>query len=294
MASTKLRHYFETHRIHVKTNYPVKNVLRKPEMSGRMAKWSVKLSAYDLIYEPRNAIKSQALADFVADFSSDIQNEVDLEAQQLGENLESWTLYTDGASNVRGVGLGILLKSPQGDIIPQAIRCEFPATNYEAEYEALIAGLELAKNMNIENLQVYVNSLLITNHYNGSYAVKGEKLIEYLGILKKLARYFDIFTLEQVPREDNAEADALANMGSSIRIPDGTPIPILHILYHATNPQDKEVAGIQDPGALYPEEDPKSWTVPIMRYLKEGRIPGDEKPKAFRMKVSRFTIINNI
>ena len=45
MASTKLRHYFETHCIHVRTNYPMKNVLRKPEMSGRMAKWSVKLSA---------------------------------------------------------------------------------------------------------------------------------------------------------------------------------------------------------------------------------------------------------
>ncbi|KAJ0742766.1 putative nucleotidyltransferase, Ribonuclease H [Helianthus annuus] len=284
MASTKLRHYFETHRIHIKTNYPVKNVLRKPEMSGRMAKWSVKLSAYDLVYEPRNAIKSQALANFVANFSSDIQDEVDLEVQQLGESSGSWTLYTDGASNVRGVGLGILLKSPQGDIIPQAVRCEFPATNNEAEYEALIAGLELAKSMNIKNLQVYVDSLLITNHFNGSYAVKGEKLMEYLGILKKLAGYFDVFTLEQVPREDNAEADALANLGSSIRIPEGIPILILHILYPATDPQHKEVASIQDPEVVYPGKDPKSWTTPIMRYLKEGHIPEDEYPKAFRMK----------
>jgi hypothetical protein len=78
MASTKLRHYFETHAIHVKTNYPVKCVLRKPEVSGRMAKWSVKLSAFNLIYEPRTAIKSQALADFVADFSTNLQPEVDL------------------------------------------------------------------------------------------------------------------------------------------------------------------------------------------------------------------------
>ena len=118
MASTKLRHYFETHRIHVKTNYPVKNVLRKPEISGRMAKWSVKLSAFDLVYEPRNAIKSQALADFVADFSSDIQDEVDLEVQQLGESSGSWTLYTDGASNVRGVGLGILQNRHRGTYYP--------------------------------------------------------------------------------------------------------------------------------------------------------------------------------
>ena len=93
MASTKLRHYFETHRICIKTNYPIKNVLRKHKMSGRMAKWSVKLSAYDLIYEPMTAIKSQALADFVADFSQDIQQEVDLEVQNLENNNEIWTLH---------------------------------------------------------------------------------------------------------------------------------------------------------------------------------------------------------
>ncbi|KAI3812246.1 hypothetical protein L1987_16953 [Smallanthus sonchifolius] len=81
---------------------------RNPEMSGRMAKWSVKLSAYDLMYEPRTTIKSQALADFVADFSSDIQHEADLEVQQLEESKDEWTLFTDGASNVRGTGLGIV------------------------------------------------------------------------------------------------------------------------------------------------------------------------------------------
>jgi dsDNA-binding SOS-regulon protein/uncharacterized protein YchJ len=185
MASTKLRHYFETHKIYVKTNYPIKTVLRRPEMSGRMAKWAVKLSAFDIIYEPRTAIKSQALADFVADFSSDILEEAEKEVQQLREADGTWTLYTDGASNVKGTGLGILLKSPQGDNIPLSISCEFQATNNEAEYEALIAGLQLAKNMKIKSIQVFVDSLLITNHFNGSYSVKGEKLIKYLEILKK-------------------------------------------------------------------------------------------------------------
>ena len=81
-------------------------------MSGRMAKWAVKLDAYDVRYEPRTAIKSQALADFVADFSSDLQREAELEVQQLEETKDPWTLYTDGSSNVKGTGLGILLKSP--------------------------------------------------------------------------------------------------------------------------------------------------------------------------------------
>ena len=55
-TSTKLRHCFETHTIHVKTNYPIKNVLRKQKMTGRMTKWSVKLDTHDIRYEPTHMI----------------------------------------------------------------------------------------------------------------------------------------------------------------------------------------------------------------------------------------------
>ena len=109
MASTKLRHYFETHTIVVRTNFPIKNVLRKPDMSGRMAKWAVKLSAHDIRYEPRTAIKSQALADFVADFSSDLQKEAELEVQQLDKTKDPWILHTDGSGFLRTFLIGKLV-----------------------------------------------------------------------------------------------------------------------------------------------------------------------------------------
>ncbi|KAL4581685.1 hypothetical protein LXL04_006212 [Taraxacum kok-saghyz] len=309
MASTKLRHYFETHPIHVKTNYPIKSVMRKPEMSGRMAKWSVKLSTYNIIYEPKTAIKSQALADFVADFSNDLKKEVEIEVEQLHkENVGKWTLFTDGASNAKGTGLGIMLKSPEGDIIPQAVSCEFNATNNEAEYEALIMGLQLAQDLNIKDIQVYVDSLLITNHYNGSYAVKGEKLVLYLEVLKQIAATFDFFELSQVPREENTEADALANLGSSLRIPPDTVIPIVHLMIPAIEDptrqseltcQDPEnqVSAVVDPSTSNPNmQDPTdtqgSWTKPIKEYILNGTIPQEEKnERAFRIKTSRFTII---
>ena len=297
MASTKLRHYFETHTIHVKTNYPIKAVLRKPEMTGRLAKWSVKLSAFDLVYEPRTAIKSQALADFVADFNSDIQHEADVEVQQLQDPDQKWTLFTDGASNVRGSGLGIILKSPQGDIIPQSIRCEFPTTNNEAEYEALIAGLQLAESMKIRFIQVYVDSLLITNHFSGLYAVKCERLGKYLEIVKSLARTFKEFNLQQIPREENAEADALANLGSAFKIPLWDKIPITHILNPAIEEVMPEVTAIEDQDTKHKDSEinSESWMNPIREYLQNDKILNDEKnPKAFRMKVSRFTIVQNI
>jgi len=289
MACTKLRHYFETHRIHIKTNYPIKAVLRKPELSGRMAKWSVKLSTYDLVYEPRTAIKSQALANFVADFSTDIQQEVDLEVQMLNEDTQGWTLFTDGASNVRGSGLGIILKSPQGDIIPQSIRCDFHTTNNEAEYEALIAGLQLARNMGIRNLQVYVDSLLLAHQFNGSYTTKGDKLARYLEIVKDLVRIFDTFDIKQIPRDENIEADALANLASSLNVPGEIKIPIIHILYPAIDMLEADqVTGptVQDPKM--------SWTIPIKTYLLTGEIPKDEKnPRAFKAKTSQYSIIKN-
>ena len=68
------------------------------------------------------------------------------------QTTEKWTLSVDGSSNIKGSGLGIVLKSPQGDILEQSIRCEFRATNNEAEYEALIAGLDLTKILNVKNI----------------------------------------------------------------------------------------------------------------------------------------------
>ncbi|KAK1432046.1 hypothetical protein QVD17_08935 [Tagetes erecta] len=254
-------------------------------------------SAYDIIYEPRTAIKSQALADFVADFSDDLIKEADLEVQQLEEDKGLWVLHIDGASNVRGTGLGILLKSPQGDIIPQSISCEFQATNNEAEYEALISGLHLAKDRGIRYLQVFVDSLLITNHFNGSYAVKGERLSQYLEIVKKLSRDFVYFKIMQVPREENTEADALANLASSMKIPEGMTIPVIHILEPAIQQEGYEVRSTsenRDQRIQDPSEDKVSWTAPIRDYIQHGTIPTNENPKAFRTKVSRYTLINDV
>mgnify|MGYP001797778765 FL=1 len=73
MSCIKLKHYFEGHHICVRTNYPLKNVMSKPELAGRMSKWAMRLSTYNLTYEPRTTIKSQALADFVADFSPTLE-----------------------------------------------------------------------------------------------------------------------------------------------------------------------------------------------------------------------------
>ncbi|XP_056695403.1 uncharacterized protein [Spinacia oleracea] len=196
-AAKKLRHYFETHQIVVMFNYPIKSVMRRPEITCRMEKWTMALGSFDIKYQPRTAIKSQALADFVADISPDLEKTADDEIKLINNVEEVWTLFVDGSSNFRGAGLGVVLKSPQGDMIAQAICCDFKATNNEAEYEALIAGLTLAEELGASGLNIFSDSQLIINQINGDYEAKDLKMTLYLEKAKKLTSRFKPFSIKQ-------------------------------------------------------------------------------------------------
>ncbi|XP_074277819.1 uncharacterized protein LOC141601433 [Silene latifolia] len=306
-ASYKLRPYFESHTIHVITNYPLKTIMRKPELSGRMTKWSVHLSGYDLQFEPRTAIKSQALADFVSDFCPATRRAVEEGMLAITGNRdgEIWTLYIDGASNARGVGVGLVLRSPKGDMIVQAIRCEFKATNNEAEYEALILGMQMASGLKVRNLTVYSDSLLVVNHVNNEYVARDPKMIAYLKIATERKSKFRTFKITQVPREQNVKADALATLGSTFQPAKLSNIPITHVLTPAIQgePDQKSMkehvhmqcaqgartlvsaVGLQDAHCR----------VPYLNWLRDGTLPEDRKEaQSFRIKASRYIMIDNI
>jgi hypothetical protein len=70
IASTKLQPYFQAHTVKVLTEYSLKKVLRKLDLSGRLINWAIKLSEFDIEFISRSAIKGQALADFVAKFTN--------------------------------------------------------------------------------------------------------------------------------------------------------------------------------------------------------------------------------
>ena len=181
-----------------------------------MNKGSILLSSYNLEYEPRTAIRSQALADFVTYFCPGQEERVNKEVNMLTEQDRSgtWILFTDDASNSRGIKLGLVLKSPQGDKIVHPISCEFNATNNEIEYEALISGLELCLDLWARNVPAKVDPQLVANHINGTYTTKAAKMIGYLEFTKQITSRFKTFSIEQIPREQNTQADALASLGS--------------------------------------------------------------------------------
>ncbi|GJS79363.1 reverse transcriptase domain-containing protein [Tanacetum coccineum] len=151
--SRRLRRYFEAHPIKVIIDQPIKKILNKPEVSGKLAKYAIELGDYSITYVPRNAIKGQVLADFINEVPKGTRH---LEMCSLAdeESLEEWTLYTDGASNSKVVGASLVLIDPTRTEYIYVIRLNLPSTNNEAEYEALLAGLRIAKRMKVRALKV--------------------------------------------------------------------------------------------------------------------------------------------
>ena len=122
-ATQKLRPYLKAHTIEVPTEYPMKQVLHKQKTSGRLMKWAIELSEFDIRYKPKTAIKGQVLADFVMEFTS---AEPTKDAQTTTD-LFIWKLSVDGASNGQRSGAGLILTAPQGRDIKYALRFGFPA-----------------------------------------------------------------------------------------------------------------------------------------------------------------------
>ena len=195
-AARKLHPYFQAHTIEVLTEYPIKQVLHKPETSGRLMKWAIELSEFDIRYRPKIAIKGQVLADFVMEFTS---AEPAKDAQATTD-LSTWKLSVDGASNVQGNGAGLILTSPEGIDIEYALRFGFHTSNNEAEYEVVIAGLNLAHSLEVDQLEVYSDSQLVVRQIEDTYEAKSERMILYLqkvhDLLKNLCWFRSNMSLE--------------------------------------------------------------------------------------------------
>ena len=175
-TSRKLRPYFQAHTVEVLTEYPMKQILHKTKTSRRLIKWAIELSKLDIRYKPRTAVKGQILADFIMEFTP---TEF-IEATQLAPDLPIWRLSVDGAANAQGSGASLILTSPDGIDTEYALRFGFQDSNNEVEYEAIIAGLNLAHFMESDQLEVISDSQLVVKQIKDSYKARGEKMILYL------------------------------------------------------------------------------------------------------------------
>jgi ribonuclease HI len=108
-----------------------------------------------------------------------------------------------------------MLTSPGGARLEYALRLNFPATNNAAEYEAIIAGSRLAKQLGAKQLHIYTDSQLVAEQIAGTYEAKDSTMAPYLAKVKSLKQHFNYYEVQHVPRAENSEADALSKLASS-------------------------------------------------------------------------------
>ncbi|XP_074352820.1 uncharacterized protein LOC141691971 [Apium graveolens] len=272
LASRKLRPYFQAHRVEVRTSFPLRQVMHKPEASGRMMKWAVELGQFDVEYKPRTAIKGQALADFFLEFPSSCEvngDECVTESTPMEIPMENcspwWTLYVDGAVNGNGAGSGIVPVSPEGHKLQSSIHFGFKATNNDAEYEALIAGLKLALEMKVENLNVFSDSMLVVGHIKGGFQARGPRTDLYMRHAQELM-------------------DALAKLGSQR---EATLLGVIPLeIKKQPSIFQAEVMGVE----VQREE---SWVTPILDYITKGTLLVDkDEARRIKYKETRYVIYN--
>ncbi|KAL0345586.1 UNVERIFIED_CONTAM: ribonuclease H-like protein [Sesamum radiatum] len=206
-VTRKLRPYFLTHPMGVKTNIPLKQTLGKPDTSERLIKWAIELSEYDISYLPCTTIKGQTLADFVSEVTGAPPEE------SLGN--EKWLLHVDGSSTIQGSGAGIVITSPEREDSKFMIKFGFKASNNEAEYEALVAGMKMTYEMGARHLLAYSDSQGV-KQIEGVYEVKEKYMVQYLQQIVELRTSFESFQIIQIPEEENAKADCLSRLASAL------------------------------------------------------------------------------
>ncbi|GJW92974.1 reverse transcriptase domain-containing protein [Tanacetum coccineum] len=258
----RLRRYFEAHPIKVITDQPLKQILSKAQASRKLAKYSVELGAYNIAYEPRKAIKSQVLANFLSEalVGTSSKEFFRLSAQeQSKDDVERWTLFTDGASNSKGSSAGSVLISPSDVEFTYALRLNFMSTNHATEYEALLAGLRLAENMKVQVIDVKVDSKLVASQIKGSYVASSTSTIKYLATARECIAGFKSFAIQNIPRNLNQKAEILSKSAT-------------HAFDHLT----KEVlVELLTERSTYRKEDPAECT------SKRGARHGAKTPKNF-------------
>lgn len=263
IVSRKLMPYFQAHTIKVLTNFPLRQVLQKPDALGRLLKWAVKLTEFDIVYKIRTAVKGQALTDFVAEFTPVPEVEEEMEPVEP----PTWNLYVDGSSGESGSDAGVVLISPEGHKLNCAVRFGFKATNNMAEYEALIARLRLAKEMQVRRLTIQSDSQLVVSQVGGEFAAKDKAMATYLKVVMRLLPNFDRFELTHIPRNENHHADALSKLAGS-RDSELLAVVLIEHLPRSSIAKCEEVMWI---------ESTPSWMDPIVAFLKNQVQPSDKE-----------------
>ncbi|XP_057808507.1 uncharacterized protein LOC131022985 [Salvia miltiorrhiza] len=266
VTARKLRPYFLSHRVVVRTALPFRQVLGRPDLSGRMVKWAVELGEYDVEYEPRTAIKAQALADF-------IQETTHRPVQEF------WIAFVDGSVTKEGCGIGVYIISPSSEVYQFAIKFTCRMSNNEAEYEAVVRGAHILLELQAECVIIRTDSQLVAQQFSGSYHIKDHKMKAYRCKINEMKQKFMEFKIEQISREENTKADLLIRMASAVEQTWNDEITLLC--------DTREMGTSQ----VFSVEIRDDWRAPIIHFLKTGEQLSKESNQ--RARYENYCLIND-
>ncbi|XP_071700464.1 uncharacterized protein [Rutidosis leptorrhynchoides] len=257
VTARRLRRYFQAHSITVLTDQLIRQLLYKPEISGRLTKWTIDLGEHEIVYCARSAIKGQVMANYLAETTADMQAICDPE-QLPAPPLELWEPYTNGAASSEGAGAGLILTGPHQEEHTYALRFNFKVINNEAEYEALLVGMRIARELGIKKLQAYVDSQLVANQINGTFDTNDKSMIS------------------QIPRSQNKQTDVLSKLAALTFNHLEKKILVEQVFKKSIEPEIT-VAYVE-------EEEEATWMTDIIEFLRTGSLPEDEK-EAMKIRV---------
>ena len=159
---------------------PIKYIFEKPSLLGRIARWQVLLSKYDIEYVSQKAIKGSAITEFLTDRTEKEYEPMKFEfldeyllaifqIEKKSTKEDTWKLYFDEVSNTLGQRIVAALISPKREYCPFTTRLNFDSTNNVVEYEAYIMGLQAAMPKKVKNLKVYRDSTLVIYQLQGDW-----------------------------------------------------------------------------------------------------------------------------
>ena len=187
----------------------------------------------------------------------------------------------NGSSTLHAGGIKVVLKSPETDMLKHKVRLHYQTTNNEAEYEAFLKGLELAKSLGVESVLVQGDSQLFIGQVNGTCEAKEERMKKYLNKVRRLIKKFSEAHFVQISREENMEADTLAKEASVSELMD--EFDEIQYMPSIDLPEVQQIGGDEN------------WMTPIVGYLKEGKLPqGRDEARKLRIKSAKYVLMDEL
>jgi ribonuclease HI len=235
LAVKKLKHYFQEHPMTVVCEAPISEIIGCKDATGRVAKWAIEVSPYAPHYERRDAIKSQALPDFFCDWA-------EMQYEPPRPDYNYWKMHFDGSKTKIGLGAGIVLTSPKQDQLKYVLQIHFSASNNVAEYEALIHGLNVARDIGIRRIECFGDSDLVVQQSSGNWDALDANMALYRFHVQKISGFFEGCEYKHIPRLENEAADVLSKLGSSRdAIPPGISLNHLRVPSIKPSPDSESI-----------------------------------------------------